>query len=99
MKHTDKAEKISITLPPDMLSLIKEKVKDGAYASTSEVIREAMRLWQKQEEEHHARLTVIRARLEHSAQSGEPVPLDRAFDALEKTHRMRVKEMTGDETL
>lgn len=99
MKHTDKAEKISITLPPDMLSLIKEKVKDGAYASTSEVIREAMRLWQKQEEEHYARLAVIRARLEHSAQSGEPVPLDQAFDALEKTHRMRVKEMAGDETL
>jgi len=99
MKHTDKAEKISITLPPDMLSLIKEKVKDGAYASTSEVIREAMRLWQKQEEEHHARLAVIRARLEHSAQSGGPVPLDRAFDALEETHRMRVKEMAGDETL
>ena len=99
MKHTNKAEKISITLPPDMLSLIKKKVKAGDYASTSEVIREAMRLWQKQEEEHHARLDLLRTRLERSAQSGEPVPLDQAFDALEKTHRMRVKEMAGDETL
>lgn len=99
MKHTDKAEKISITLPSDMLNLIKEKVKSGAYASTSEVVREAMRSWQKQEEEHHARLAVIRARLEHSAQSGKPVPLEQAFDALEKTHKMCVKEMAGDETL
>ena len=28
MKRTDKAEKISITLPPDMLNIIREKVKD-----------------------------------------------------------------------
>ena len=33
MKLIDKAEKISITLPPDMLNIIREKVKDGAYAS------------------------------------------------------------------
>lgn len=98
MKHTDKAEKISITLPPDMLSLIKEKVKGGDYASTSEVIREAMRLWQKQEEEHHTRVSVLRARLERSAQSGSPVLLDQAFDGLEQTHRKRMKAV-GNETV
>ena len=92
MKQTDKTEEISITLPSDMLSLIKEKVKNGVYASTSEVIREAMRLWQKQEEEHHARLAVLQARLERSAQSGNPVPLEHAFDELEQTHRQRMKE-------
>ena len=36
MAHPDKAEKISITLPPDMLNSIKEKVQMGAYGSTSE---------------------------------------------------------------
>ncbi|MCH9639600.1 MAG: type II toxin-antitoxin system ParD family antitoxin [Betaproteobacteria bacterium] len=98
MKNTDKAEKISITLPPDMLSLIKEKVKGGDYASTSEVIREAMRLWQKQEEEYHARLSLLRARLERSAQSGAPVPLDQAFEVLEQTHKQRMKA-AGNETV
>ena len=98
MKRTDKAEKISITFPPDMLSLIKEKVKDGDYASTSEVIREAMRLWQKKEEEHHARLSVLRARLEHSAQSGVPVSMDQAFDTLEQIHKQRMKA-AGNETV
>ena len=90
MKRTDKAEKISITLPPDMLNIIREKVKDGAYASTSEVIREAMRLWQRQEEEHHARIASIRARLEQSAHSGEPVLLDAAFEKLEQFHQQRI---------
>lgn len=90
MKRVDKAEKISITLPPDMLNIIREKVKDGVYASTSEVIREAMRLWQRREEEHHARIVSIQKRLEHSAHSGEPVLLDTAFGKLEQLHQQRI---------
>lgn len=43
----DKAEWITITLPSEMLVSIKDKVQSGAYGSTGELIREAMRLWQK----------------------------------------------------
>ena len=81
--QTDKAERITISLPPDMLATIKNKVQSGAYGSTSELIREAMRLWQKKEEEHQARLSLIRDRLTNSVQSGEPVPLDDAFKTIE----------------
>ena len=90
MKRTDKAEKISITLPPDMLNIIREKVKDGVYASTSEVIREAMHLWQRHEEEHLARIASIRARLEQSAHSGEPVLLETSFEKLKQLHQQRI---------
>lgn len=90
MKEADKAEKISITLPPDMLSVIREKVKTGVYASTSEVIREAMRLWQRHEEEHSARIACIQSRLEQSAKSGEPVLLDAAFKKLKRHHQQRM---------
>ena len=92
MAHTDKAEKISITLPPDMLNDIKEKVQSGAYGSTSEVIREAMRLWQRQEQEHEARLTLIRQRVEQSAKSGKPLPIEDAFDELESFHRQQINK-------
>lgn len=88
------AEKISITLPPDMLSTIKEKVETGAYGSTSEVIREAMRLWQRQEEEHETRLSAIRQRLERSAQSGSAVGIDAAFDQLAVLHQ---KTLAGND--
>lgn len=90
MVFTDKAERISITLPPDMLFDIKEKIKSGAYASTSEVIREALRVWQRQEAEHLARLSLLRDRLERSAHSGEPVPLEEAFGTIERMHRQRM---------
>jgi antitoxin ParD1/3/4 len=90
--QTDKAERITITLPPEMLASIKDKVRSGAYGSTSELIREAMRLWQKKEEEHETRLSLIRGRLASSAQSGVPVPLDDAFKGIERLHQQRMKK-------
>ncbi|MEQ1639127.1 MAG: type II toxin-antitoxin system ParD family antitoxin [Methylococcales bacterium] len=43
------AEKLSITLPTEMVRIIREKVGNGTYASNSEVIREAMRGWMEKE--------------------------------------------------
>lgn len=43
------AEKLSITLPAEMVRVIREKVSTGAYGSNSEVIREALRGWMERE--------------------------------------------------
>jgi antitoxin ParD1/3/4 len=88
----EKAERITITLPPDMLTTIKQKVSVGAYGSTSELIRNALRLWQKKEEEHEARLSLIRHRLKQSVKSGKPVPLDTAFDGIRDLHNSWMQE-------
>ena len=42
-------QKISIALPPEMVSHIKEAVEGGAYSSASEVIREALRDWKEKQ--------------------------------------------------
>lgn len=60
------AEKISITMTPEMLRVIRESVNAGEYASTSEVLRDAMRLWQRQRAEDAERLAAIRARIHRS---------------------------------
>ena len=60
------AEKISITMTPEMLRLIRESVDAGEYASTSEVVRDAMRAWQREREEHTERINAIRARVRRS---------------------------------
>ena len=44
------AEKLSITLPPEMVRIIRAKVGTGAYGSNSEVIREALRGWMEREQ-------------------------------------------------
>jgi antitoxin ParD1/3/4 len=38
-------ERLTITLPSDMAAALKDAVKGGDYASTSEVVREALRDW------------------------------------------------------
>lgn len=38
-------EKISIALPPEMVSIVRSAVATGEYASSSEVIRDALRDW------------------------------------------------------
>ncbi len=38
-------ERLTITLPHDMAVLVKGAVEGGDYASTSEVVREALRDW------------------------------------------------------
>ena len=39
------AEKISIALPPEMVHIVRNAVATGEYASSSEVIRDALRDW------------------------------------------------------
>jgi antitoxin ParD1/3/4 len=38
-------ERLTITLPTDMAGMVKGAVDEGNYASSSEVIREALRDW------------------------------------------------------
>ncbi|MBY6240681.1 type II toxin-antitoxin system ParD family antitoxin [Methylosinus sp. Sm6] len=38
-------ERLTVTLPPDMAAAIKSAVENGDYASTSDVVRAALRDW------------------------------------------------------
>ena len=96
MSTAGKAEKISITLPPDMLSYIKNNVQAGQYSSTSELIREAVRLWQQKQEEHTAKIEAIRARLDRSANSGTPIPMEEAFDRIRAMHEQRMSDRSNE---
>lgn len=80
------AEKISITLTPEMARSIREDVEKGRYASTSEAIRDALRLWQQKKQEHEARLASIRQRVEASLNDPRPLltleDVERDLDSL-----------------
>jgi antitoxin ParD1/3/4 len=56
-------ERLSITLPAEMAKLIRAKVEEGRYASNSEVIREALRAWQEQEQLRARNLDDMRAKI------------------------------------
>jgi antitoxin ParD1/3/4 len=60
------AGKISTTLPPDMLRLLRQAVAEGEYVSTSEALRDAVRAWHRQRLEDSERLAALRARARQS---------------------------------
>jgi antitoxin ParD1/3/4 len=58
-------EKISIALPSEMVKWIREAVDSGEYASASEVVRDALRIWKR---ERNARvLATVKRGLKESA--------------------------------
>jgi antitoxin ParD1/3/4 len=86
------AEKISITLTPAMNRMIQKRVKSGQFASSSELIREALRVWQKREDEHYERLASLRARIQKSIDDPRPsIPAEEVFDRLKKLHERNLK--------
>ena len=66
------AEKLSVTVTPAMARLIRDKVEDGSFASASEVIRAALRAFQREEEEHAERIASIKARIKASVEDPRP---------------------------
>ncbi|WP_287063594.1 type II toxin-antitoxin system ParD family antitoxin [Mesorhizobium sp.] len=66
------AEKLSVTVTPAMAGMIREKVEDGTFGSASEVIRAALRAFQREEEEHAERMASIRARVKASIEDTRP---------------------------
>ena len=54
------AEKISITITPAMKRTLEARVASGEFASASELMREAFRVWSKSQEKHEQRLAAIR---------------------------------------
>jgi antitoxin ParD1/3/4 len=80
------AEKISVTMTPEMLRAIRESVESGEYASTSEALRDAVRIWQRERREYAERIKSIRARIRRSLDDPRPDiemdEVDRRWEAL-----------------
>ncbi|GJE60475.1 ribbon-helix-helix domain-containing protein [Methylobacterium trifolii] len=86
------AEKISITMTSDQLRAVRESVEAGEYASTSEVLRDAVRLWQRRRREEAESLTVIRARIRRSLDDPRPaLSPERVRAQIEALHDETVK--------
>jgi antitoxin ParD1/3/4 len=86
-----KVQKISIALPKEMIADIRYAVDSGQYATTSEVIREAVREWRGKPRELPERVRVpktkeeFRKRLRDAIASldrGEGIPAEQVYAAM-----------------
>ncbi len=57
----------NISLPPDQEARIKRRIAAGAYDSPSELVSEALRLFEAYEEVHEAKLSALRADIDKGA--------------------------------
>jgi antitoxin ParD1/3/4 len=63
-------ERMTITLPADMAAVVKSAVKGGDYASTSEVVREALRDWKTKRALQLQELAALKAEIDKGLAEG-----------------------------
>jgi antitoxin ParD1/3/4 len=85
-------ERLTITLPSEMAATVKEAVDGGDYATTSEVIREALREWKMKRAVQMQELAALRADLQKGlddAAAGRTKPFN--ADEIIKRGKQRLK--------
>lgn len=65
-----RVEKLSIALTPEMASVVRQCVENGEYASSSEIIREALRDWQHKRDLQQAEIEELRRLWKDGIESG-----------------------------
>jgi antitoxin ParD1/3/4 len=75
-------ERMTITMPIEMAETLRQTVSGGEYASTSEIVREALRGWIRSRDAERQDLEVLRAAIKAGLDSGPGVPADQVFAEL-----------------
>lgn len=62
---------LNVSLTPHQAELMKSAVDSGGYASNSEIVRDALRLWEQREEVRRIELARLKAAYDEGMASGE----------------------------
>ena len=83
-------QKVSVALTGEQLAALKAAVEAGEYATTSEIVREAIRDWQFKRELRQEDIKRLRQLWDEGKASGLPAPLD--IDEVKREARKRLAE-------
>lgn len=67
---------MNVSLTPELDRFVRDAVEGGRYLSSSEVVREALRLLQDRQRLEGLKLEALRAELPHGLDSGPAAPLN-----------------------
>lgn len=76
---------VNISITPELDAFLQSRVQSGRYQTTSEVVREALRLLERQEQEREEAIHRLKTKFERGAgqaERGELVDGDEVFDEL-----------------
>ena len=80
---------MNVSLPEELANFVKDKVSTGRYGSSSEVVREALRLMEKTEQQAAEKLAALRQAWKEGIDSADAGEID--FAALKTEARARRK--------
>ncbi|GJL64811.1 MAG: CopG family transcriptional regulator [Nitrospirales bacterium] len=76
-----------------MAQLVRDKVGAGEYSANSEVIREALKLFQTQDHLRAQQLLELREKIGHAINTGDAsLSADEVFTSLRDRHRKRTRK-------
>jgi antitoxin ParD1/3/4 len=67
---------MNVNLSPQLEDMVRQKVASGLYTSASEVLREALRLMEAQDQLRAAKLQQLRNDIQEGLNSGPATPWD-----------------------
>lgn len=82
---------LNINLTPQLAELVRSKVSSGLYNSASEVVREALRLMEREDQVRAATLAQLRQDIQAGIDSGPAGELD--AEAIKRRGRERLAAM------
>lgn len=82
---------LNVSLTDELVSYVKTKVESGRYASSSEVVREALRLMEKHDQAEGERLRFLQQAWQDGIDSGDFRPLDAEAIKAEGRKRLMAK--------
>ncbi|MCP5408374.1 MAG: type II toxin-antitoxin system ParD family antitoxin [Chromatiaceae bacterium] len=85
-------EKLSIALTPEMANEVRMVVKSGEYASSSEVIREALRDWHRKRLLQYQEIEELRELWSEGVESGR-----RQYGSMEKIKQAARKRLAEND--
>jgi antitoxin ParD1/3/4 len=81
-------EKISIALPPEMVAVVRSAVDTGEYASSSEVVRDALRDWTQKRSLRQQGVEELRQVWQQAIKDKTPgAPVDDVLNRLERKYQ------------
>ena len=84
-------EKISIALPREMVSVVRHAVETGEYASSSEVVRDALRDWTQKRGLRQQGIKELREVWRQALENKTPgASVDDVLNRLERKYKARV---------
>ena len=84
---------MNVSLTDELANFVKAKVAGGRYTSSSEVVREALRLMETLEQREVEKLELLRAAWKEGIDSGDAGEID--FVSLKKEARARLATTKG----